>query len=104
MVCNASVIIPLIARLFSSSEVFHDDTDSGVVTIGGSGGKRRSDTSQLKHLSSDRTVPTPVVRVDVTVDIEHQNSWDHKTRVSLDGEFESYDAKLMERDAGFQLL
>lgn len=75
-VCNAPVIIPLIARTISTSETFHENDET--TTIGGSGRKKRRDVTRLSTLR----IADPhngTVRVDVTVDHDHPDSgWTRK--------------------------
>jgi len=87
-VCNASVIIPFLARKVSTSETFHESDP--VATIGGSGGKKRSASTMLStlHIADMNATAGNSVRVDVTVDQEHDldrsGVWDKKGRSSGD--------------------
>jgi hypothetical protein len=89
-VCNASVIIPFVARKVSTSDTFHES--DAVTTIGGLNRKRRNASTMLStlHIADMSTTMAHSVRVDVTVGHEHDldrtGVWDKKGRASGDEE------------------
>ena len=90
-VCNAPVIIPFIARKFSTRESFKGSSpDYTITTIGGSGGNRKRNSTVLTTLNiADMTSSTSMantVKVDVTEhELDRIGSWDEK-KVSGDGD------------------
>lgn len=101
MVCNASVIIPLIARSFSASYAFQDSEESEphVATIGGTGRKQRNNTTRLSTLQWHDPEMT-AVHVDVATESEAHSlsGWEQKRRTSVDRE--SYDPPPPTKTAG----
>lgn len=86
-VCNASVIIPLVARVFSSSDAYNE-SDRGIVTIGGggSGAKHRSDITRLSNMHGNGIRVEVAVDQDVTV---WESDQKRHTGASVDVERES---------------
>lgn len=82
IVCNASVIIPVLARKFSTSDTFQD-SEREIQTIGGgSSGNKNRNTTRLNALNMGEEGGETAIRVDVTVDQDRNNSrvWDLETK------------------------
>lgn len=75
-VCNASVIIPLVARMVSTSETFHDSDETA--TSGKSNQKKHTRAIMLSTVRNSDPHGA-AVRIDVNVDQENGGSkWGHK--------------------------
>jgi hypothetical protein len=90
-VCNLSVIVPAIGRLFGgNAEKYQDESkDYATATIGGTGASRNPRNPNNMTLSTFKVDPTAssgAVRVDVTVEQEQAN-WE----VKKDGEADDGD-------------
>ena len=84
-VCNLSVIVPAIARLFGGDpEKYQDESkDYSTATIGGTGASKNTRNLNNTMLSTFRVDPTAssgAVRVDVTVE-QDQANWEAKKDV-----------------------
>jgi hypothetical protein len=84
-VCNLSVIVPALARLFGGdSEKYQDESkDYGTATIGGTGVSkitRNLNNTMLSTFKVDPTASSGAVRVDVTVE-QDQTNWEPKKDV-----------------------
>lgn len=83
-VCNLSVIVPAIARLFGGdAEKYDESMDYSTATIGGTGASKNTRNLNNTMLSTFRVDPTAssgAVRVDVTVE-QDQANWEGKKDV-----------------------
>lgn len=83
-VCNLSVIVPAIARLFGGdAEKYEESRDYATTTIGGSGGSKNTrnlNNTMLSTFKVDPTASSGAVRVDVTVE-QDQANWEAKKDV-----------------------
>jgi len=84
-VCNLSVIVPAIARLFGGdAEKYQDESkDYATATIGGTGSSKNTrnlNNTMLSTFKVDPTATSGAVRVDVTVE-QDQANWEAKKDV-----------------------
>ena len=84
-VCNLSVIVPAIARLFGGDpEKYQDESkDYATATIGGTGASKNTsnlNNTMLSTFKVDPTASSGAVRVDVTVE-QDQANWETKKDV-----------------------
>jgi len=83
-VCNLSVIVPAVARLFGAdAEKYDESGDYASATVGGSGGSKNTrslNNTMLSTFKVDPTASSGAVRVDVIVE-QDQTNWEAKKDV-----------------------
>jgi len=92
-VCNLSVIVPALARLFGGDpEKYEESRDYASATIGGSGGSKNTrnlNNTMLSTFKVDPTASSGAVRVDVTVE-QDQANWEAKRDIEAGAEPDIY--------------